>query len=113
MGSVNYKWLGSYLLMASSYFKLTMRNFKLWLMIFFFKNWGTFIPGDTYILDIRELPNFYLKEMDKIYAMTSNFSQVILPIIVFGGLGLGALAFVDSINYRTNLCNKVSFYEKY
>ena len=50
---------------------------------------------------------------NKIYAMTSNFSQVILPIVVFGGLGLGALAFVDSINYRTNLCNKVSFYKKY
>ena len=28
MGSVNYKWLASYLLMASSYFKLTMRNSK-------------------------------------------------------------------------------------
>ena len=38
------------------------------------------------------------------------FLQVILPIVVFGGLGLGALAFVDSINYRVNLCNKVSFY---
>merc|ERR1712088_127160 len=33
--------------------------------------------------------------------------DVILPIVVFGGLGLGALAFVDSINYRTNLCNKL------
>ena len=47
---------------------------------------------------------------NKIYAMTSNFSQVILPIVVFGGLGLGALAFVDSLNYRANLCRKVSFY---
>merc|ERR1712086_745544 len=33
--------------------------------------------------------------------------DVILPIVTFGGLGLGALAFVDSINYRTNLCNKL------
>ena len=48
--------------------------------------------------------------MNKIFAMTSNFSQVILPIVVFGGLGLGAIAFVDSINYRTTLFNKVSFY---
>jgi hypothetical protein len=39
-----------------------------------------------------------------------NFLQIILPIVVFGGLGLGALAFVDSINYRTRLCNKVSFH---
>merc|ERR1712204_44971 len=33
--------------------------------------------------------------------------DVILPIVTFGGLGLGLLAFVDSINYRTNLCNKL------
>jgi len=33
--------------------------------------------------------------------------DVILPIVVFGGLGLGALALVDSINYRTRLCNKL------
>ena len=50
---------------------------------------------------------------NKIYAMTSNFSQVILPIVVFGGLGLGAIAWIDNLNHRTNLCNKVSFYSKF
>ena len=34
--------------------------------------------------------------------------QVILPIVVFGGLGLGALAYIDSLNRQNNLCNKVS-----
>ena len=68
-----------------------------------------------YILDNRNLiwferDGFIIQITNKIYAMTSNFSQVILPIVTFGGLGLGLLAFVDSINYRTNLCNKVSFY---
>ena len=37
-----------------------------------------------------------------------NLLQTILPIAVFGGLGLGALAWVDSINRYNNLCNKVS-----
>merc|ERR1712037_130476 len=31
----------------------------------------------------------------------------ILPIAVFGGLGLGALAYWDSITRYTNLCNKL------
>ena len=35
--------------------------------------------------------------------------QTILPIAVFGGLGLGALAYWDSITRYTNLCNKVSY----
>jgi hypothetical protein len=48
--------------------------------------------------------------MNKIFAMTSNFSQVILPIVVFGGLGLGAIAWIDSLNFRRDLCDKVSFY---
>jgi hypothetical protein len=33
--------------------------------------------------------------------------DVILPIVVFGGLGLGAIAWIDSLNYRTNLCKKL------
>jgi len=33
--------------------------------------------------------------------------DVILPIVVFGGLGLGALAYVDSLNRMNNLCNKL------
>jgi len=33
--------------------------------------------------------------------------DVILPIVVFGGLGLGALAYIDSLNRQNNLCNKV------
>ena len=36
--------------------------------------------------------------------------QTVLAIGVFGGLGIGALAYVDYINWRTNLCNKVSTY---
>jgi len=33
--------------------------------------------------------------------------DVILPIAVFGGLGLGALAYIDTLNRQTNLCNKL------
>jgi len=33
--------------------------------------------------------------------------DVILPIVVFGGLGLGALAYIDSLNRQNNLCNKL------
>merc|ERR1712083_870737 len=33
--------------------------------------------------------------------------DTVLAIAVFGGLGLGALAWVDSINHRTKLCNKL------
>ena len=50
--------------------------------------------------------------MNKIYAMTSNFSQVILPIAVFGGFGLAALAFVENLSFRNRLCEKVSFFYK-
>jgi len=48
-----------------------------------------------------------LTEKDSGYPSDELDMDVILPIVVFGGLGLGALAFVDSINYRTNLCNKL------
>jgi len=33
--------------------------------------------------------------------------DVILPIVVFGGLGLGALAYIESLNFRNRLCNKL------
>merc|ERR1712241_605166 len=33
--------------------------------------------------------------------------DVILPIAVFGGLCLGALAYIDSLNRQNNLCNKL------
>lgn len=33
--------------------------------------------------------------------------DVILPIAVFGGLGLGALAYIDTLNRQNNLCNKL------
>jgi len=33
--------------------------------------------------------------------------DVILPIVVFGGLGLGALAYIESLNFRNQLCNKL------
>jgi len=33
--------------------------------------------------------------------------DVILPIVVFGGLGLGALAYIDTLNRQNNLCNKL------
>jgi hypothetical protein len=33
--------------------------------------------------------------------------NTILPIAVFGGLGIGALAYIDSLNRYNNLCNKV------
>merc|ERR1711935_572798 len=33
--------------------------------------------------------------------------DVILPIAVFGGLGLGALAYIDTLNRQSNLCNKL------
>jgi len=48
-----------------------------------------------------------LTEKDSGYPSDELDMDVILPIVVFGGLGLGALAFVDSINYRTRLCNKL------
>ena len=41
MGSVNYKWLASYLLISSS---ICVNKSKLWLIIFFFKHWDAFIP---------------------------------------------------------------------
>jgi len=49
---------------------------------------------------------------DSYYPTTSYDSpdvdmDVILPIVVFGGLGLGALAYIDSLNRQNNLCNKV------
>jgi len=33
--------------------------------------------------------------------------DVILPIAVFGGFGLAALAFVENLNYRNRLCEKL------
>merc|ERR1739848_72614 len=33
--------------------------------------------------------------------------DTVLSIAVFGGLGLGALAWIDSINHRNKLCNKL------
>merc|ERR1719220_3215367 len=33
--------------------------------------------------------------------------DVILPIVVFGGLGLGAIAYIDSLNRQRDLCNKL------
>jgi len=33
--------------------------------------------------------------------------DVILPIVVFGGLGLGAIAYIDTLNRQNNLCNKL------
>jgi len=33
--------------------------------------------------------------------------DVILPIVVFGGLGLGALAYIETLNSRNQLCNKI------
>jgi len=33
--------------------------------------------------------------------------DVILPIVVFGGLGLGAIAYIESLNFRNRLCNKL------
>ena len=48
--------------------------------------------------------------VSKINKLLFSFSlQTILPIAVFGGLGLGALAYWDSITRYTNLCNKVSY----
>merc|ERR1712200_316424 len=49
---------------------------------------------------------------DSYYPTTSYDSpdvdmDVILPIVVFGGLGLGALAYIDSLNRQNNLCNKL------
>merc|ERR1712172_108183 len=56
--------------------------------------------ADTYYSyqDLSPYDSYHKDELDM---------DVILPIVVFGGLGLGALAFVDSINYRVNLCNKL------
>merc|ERR1712223_723489 len=34
--------------------------------------------------------------------------DVILPIVVFGGLGLGAIAYIDSLNRQRDLCNKLA-----
>merc|ERR1712083_1120395 len=33
--------------------------------------------------------------------------DTVLSIAVFGGLGIGALAWIDSINHRNKLCNKL------
>jgi len=33
--------------------------------------------------------------------------DVILPIVAFGGIGLGAIAYFDSLNRQRNLCNKL------
>merc|ERR1712241_489319 len=49
---------------------------------------------------------------DSYYPTTSYDSpdvdmDVILPIVVFGGLGLGALAYIETLNSRNQLCNKV------
>merc|ERR1739845_324971 len=33
--------------------------------------------------------------------------DTVLSIAVFGGIGLGALAWIDSINHRNKLCNKL------
>jgi len=49
---------------------------------------------------------------DSYYPSTSYESNdidmdVILPIAVFGGLGLGALAYIDTLNRQNNLCNKL------
>jgi len=49
---------------------------------------------------------------DSYYPTTSYDSpdvdmDVILPIVVFGGLGLGALAYIESLNFRNRLCNKL------
>lgn len=49
---------------------------------------------------------------DSYYPTTSYDSpdvdmDVILPIVVFGGLGLGAIAYIESLNFRNRLCNKL------
>jgi len=59
-------------------------------------------PADTYQTSYS----------DSYYPSTSYESNdidmdVILPIAVFGGLGLGALAYIDTLNRQNNLCNKL------
>jgi len=49
---------------------------------------------------------------DSYYPSTSYESNdidmdVILPIVAFGGIGLGAIAYFDSINRQRNLCLKL------
>jgi len=48
-----------------------------------------------------------LTEKDSGYHNDELDMDVILPIVVFGGLGLGAIAWIDNLNHRTNLCNKL------
>jgi len=58
--------------------------------------------------DQNSLTSAYSSLTEKQYGHQDELDMdVILPIVVFGGLGLGALAFVDSINYRNNLCLKL------
>jgi len=56
--------------------------------------------ADTYYSyqDLSPYDSYHGDELDM---------DVILPIAVFAGLGLGALAFVENLNFRNNLCEKL------
>merc|ERR1739846_193059 len=56
-------------------------------------------------LESQHVPSFNQEKQD----LTNLFADmdVILPIAVFGGLGLGALAYIDTLNRQNNLCNKL------
>jgi len=58
-------------------------------------------PYAGYPSDLESGFNYVAEKTDQLDMDT------ILPIVVFGGLGLGALAYVDSLNRMNNLCNKL------
>jgi len=58
-------------------------------------------PYAGYPSDLESGFNYVAEKTDQLDMDT------ILPIVVFGGLGLGALAYVDSLNRMNNICNKL------
>jgi len=64
-------------------------------------------PYAGYNSDLTSAYSNSISEKDSGYPSDDLDMDVILPVVVFGGLGLGALAYVDSLNRMNNLCNKI------
>jgi len=64
-------------------------------------------PYAGYSSDLTSAYTNSVSEKNTGYQEDALDMDVILPIVVFGGLGIGALAYVDSLNRMNNLCNKL------
>jgi len=64
-------------------------------------------PYAAYNSDLTSAYSNSISEKDSGYGSNDLDMDVILPIVTFGGLGLGALAYIHSLNRMNDLCNKL------